>query len=972
MERVQSLIAQHSFSAAFSVALQHNLLDALDLMLPHMPRPWSSAMLFQAINANNERFVLYLLARCGINADSTNKVGKPALFLALERPNIVMILLMHGANANATDGERETALHKALAGGHVDAIQLLITAGADPTMSNAYGVSALDVATERGLTHLLPATAIRGAAGTGSMSHLLHSILAQHSVAFSLIQHIATPESVRQRHEPDGMTPLATCVSSTRALVDTVQGLIDAGSELSFVTNDESRSTLAQLAIRGNRTVPIVRTLLAAGVAWQPRSIEPHESLLFTACAAGATEIVGFLISQGDCPWLEPDATPPSTRSSSERSLNLSLFTEEMLARLITALPGKDSSVVGTLASLVSSAGLKPLEHLNDVARHRLLCEAVRHAQPETVRWLLGFKTPIELSDENDELARNQLLSSRQGSSAIRIAIEQSYFTGSNYFRGRAATYTEILCTLIEAVRHSHPACVNTTSSERGSLLYHAATKLRSDKMVELLLQSGANVNHTGRLNHDGEPCGMLATVLLENQCWDSIAERLMRAGASVHALDRRGMSPLHHVCHSRLRIDLENRAIEHLIDAKADVDQVWHTSSLVNSSFSDDTEGLTPLMMAILNQGGNSYAVQRRNIDVLLRAKANVNCTGNSLNWTPLMVAASRHCSTLIGDVMLQLIDLGADISARMNGATHRSVLSFVLQFSATYPAVLARMLAIDPSYANMPVVDAGPEGTITTPLIMAVKYLSLEHVELLLKAGADVNGTSAQGYMAIGYATEQRDKLLCLLQHGACPNAIDSTTNRPLLNAAMSNAVAVSHLLQYRADANCRDPDTRNTPLHLAIQHSLSVERVKQLLDHGAVQATNAANATPLAVARSMQARVAIMALLWAPYECQCSICDERALVVPLSTCSHAFCDECLHGWLRSFMSSGIGGYAACPGTGCNRELSIEDVKRYLHDEQLFAQYDRRIAETCCNLMEDFSWCIRCSSGGTWWQLE
>ena len=65
-------------------------------------------------------------------------------------PSLVPLLLEHGAAVNAKDGYGQTALHDAAFHGHADAVAALLHAGADASIRNKRGLTALDRARSKG------------------------------------------------------------------------------------------------------------------------------------------------------------------------------------------------------------------------------------------------------------------------------------------------------------------------------------------------------------------------------------------------------------------------------------------------------------------------------------------------------------------------------------------------------------------------------------------------------------------------------------------------------------------------------------------------------------------------------------------------------------------------------------------------------------------------------------------------------
>jgi len=104
---------------------------------------------------------------------------------------------------------------------------------------------------------------------------------------------------------------------------------------------------------------------------------------------------------------------------------------------------------------------------------------------------------------------------------------------------------------------------------------------------------------------------------------------------------------------------------------------------------------------------------------------------------------------------------------------------------------------------------------------LVVAVEHGTLAMMELLLKAGADVNFSTRDGGTALYAASCERDlrKILLLLRFGANPDAATTTGLIPL-NIAVRHGddLIVERLISARADMNRVDRDGY-TPLDLAV---------------------------------------------------------------------------------------------------------------------------------------------------------
>jgi ankyrin repeat protein len=114
-------------------------------------------------------------------------------------------------------------------------------------------------------------------------------------------------------------------------------------------------------------------------------------------------------------------------------------------------------------------------------------------------------------------------------------------------------------------------------------------------------------------------------------------------------------------------------------------------------------------------------------------------------------------------------------------------------------------------------------------------------EVISLLIKAGADVNGTDIVGMSALLMAAMNNanpEVVKRLLQAGADPNAMDKRELTPLLTAAWfnGNPKVASVFIEGGARIDERRRFTGMTPLMHAARYGRNPDVVIALLDHGA----------------------------------------------------------------------------------------------------------------------------------------
>ena len=260
-----------------------------------------------------------------------------------------------------------------------------------------------------------------------------------------------------------------------------------------------------------------------------------------------------------------------------------------------------------------------------------------------------------------------------------------------------------------------------------------AAQKGDADLLRSLLSQK-ADVNAT-------QPDGSTALHWIVRADDLDTADLLIRAGASVSAANRRGITPLDLACVNGSAV-----MIRKLLDAGANPNAA-------------DPEGQTPLMTAA--RTGNPDAVR-----VLLDKGAAVNAKDTVAGQTALMFAITENHP----DAVRVLLDHGADVNVRT-------------ALVETPPATTGNLQGIGRAQNREKPV---PQGEMT-PLLYAARDGRTGIARMLLTAGAKVNQAEANGESPLLVAVNngQIELAQVLLEQGADPNATDGFGRAPLWSA-------------------------------------------------------------------------------------------------------------------------------------------------------------------------------------------
>jgi ankyrin repeat protein len=141
------------------------------------------------------------------------------------------------------------------------------------------------------------------------------------------------------------------------------------------------------------------------------------------------------------------------------------------------------------------------------------------------------------------------------------------------------------------------------------------------------------------------------------------------------------------------------------------------------------------------------------------------------------------------------------------------------------------------------------------STPLMFAAAYGSLDAMQLLLSAGADVNAKNAFDATALLWCAGDLAKVRLLVEKGANVNARSKQGRTPLIIAAAQdgNAETVKLLIEKGADVSARTQD-ENSALHVAAEAN-DTESVRLLLAKGAdINAKNRFGDTALMYAAAL----------------------------------------------------------------------------------------------------------------------
>jgi ankyrin repeat protein len=818
--------------------------------------------------------VTLLLAEDSVAIDAANHQGATALITAARRGrvDVVRSLISHGADASKQDSAIQgTALLHATYTGHLDVVIVLLEAsrnelniagqrGAAPLLValNKEHVEVANYLLESGADVTLADaggdTALHLAAGSGLLT-CVTSLLAQDTVAIDTVNH-------------QGATALIT--AARRGRVDVAKLLIERGADTSKQDTQVQGTALLHAAYSGH--LDVVKVLLEASKAELNTMGQQTITPLLGALNKEHVEIATYLLASGaDITLADEDgdtvlhlAAQKGYVTLVERMLQIGGAEVNApglmgLTPLMQAATKGHVRVVGCLLLVPNiqlnrqtKAGPKELAKLTEQARLAgaeveepyVLEQLQRRANGHTALMLAVIGGHAEVAEQLLAASADPKLVDGVGNTVLHLAAQCG------------------MLSFVERLLALGILDINTLNAQDASALLLALHGGHIE-VVNCLLAAGADVTFADK---DGDTALHLAVMGGEL----ALVRRLLGLNLNIDATNLRGLTPL---MQAIMKEQVE--IVDGLLSAEADVthvdadgDTVLHlaagsglltcvTSLLAQDTVAIDTvnhQGATALISAARRGRVDvvrsliSHRADASKQDSVIQGTALLHAAGNGhLDVVIALLEASRNEINIAGqryatpllvalnnehvEVANYLLESGADVmlaDADGDTALHLAAGSGLL--TSVTSSLAQDTVAID---------VANHQGA--TALINAARRGRADVVKLLIEGGAD---TSKQDIQSQGTAllhaaySGHLDVVKVLLEtSNAELNTMGQQAITPLLGALNKEHVEIAtYLVASGADITLADEDG-DTALHLAAQKGY-VTLVECMLQVGGVE--------------------------------------------------------------------------------------------------------------------------------------
>ena len=833
------------------------------------------------VNATNKTNATPLMIACKkasmesinvlLNAGADPNISGTSCFRCLHdavtlghKKEILQVLINHGADVNAANTNNETVLMTACWIKNIDAINLLLEAGADPNIAGANGFRCLHDAVTKG----------------SSIEVLL-----------AIINHGADINATNMNNET------ALMIACQMENKDTINALLSAGADPNVT--DSNGDTCLCCAARNDCCTEVLQVIISHGGDVNATGKDNRPALMI-ACKKGNKDATNLLLSAGADPNL-PDGNGATCihyavcegcckdmlSTVVNHGADINATSNKNVTSLMLACEKGNMDAINVLLN----AGADP--NIADAEGDACLQYAARNdCCTEIVQAIISRCVDINATNKNNITAL-MMVCEKINKNAINVLLNAGADPNITDADGDICLHSAArnnCCTEVLQAILSHGGDVNATGKEKRTALMIACKK-GNKQAINVLFNAGADPNI---VDADREACLHYAA---QNYCCTEIFQAIITHGGDVNVTGKYSRTALTIACEKG-----NKDAINVLVNGGADPNTIVDAYGETCLHYAVKNDLCTEILQAIIthsryvnatgkyNRTALMIACEKGNkdaINVLVNAGADPNIV-NADGETCLHYAALCDSD---GGVLQALISHGADV----NATKRNNVTALMLASEKENKDAINSLLngGADPNIADADSEtcihsaarhdfcteilhaiishggDVNAKGKYSrTALMIACEKGNKDAINVLVNAGGDPNIVYADGEICLHYAVRKNcctEILQAIISHGGDVNAKVKYSRTALMIACeKGNKDAINVLVNAGADPNIVDADGE-VCLHYAVRNNCCTEILHAIISHGAdVNATGKDNRTALMIACEREQKEAINALL------------------------------------------------------------------------------------------------------------
>ena len=456
--------------------------------LPKTHRIRFTALIFACLQMNSE--IVKLLLKANANPNQENAL---ALMIAAEQGylDIIQQLLKYGADPNSIsniDGNGMTALMLASIVGFTEAVKLLLQAGADPNIEHHIPVNEVFITSSLPKTHRIRFTA------------LIFACLQMNSEIVKLL--------LKANANPNQENALALMIAAEQGYLDIIQQLLKYGADPNSISNIDGSTalhyvlqSLTESLHKDNKEntsikLTIIQQLIEKGANINIQN-EDGLTVLMMATDEGLSEIVELLLQNGADPNIHGDKGWTAlmcacSHGNSKVAKNLLRYNAN------PQLVDNDGFTASIHALHSGNKGLAyELVNDRDFSQNELKCLLIMDLlEGDLIEAISRLDDITDLTTDKKELLISCVVGSLED--VISKLHESGVHPDTPLVGGLTLLMIASSCGYIELVEYL--VIMEADVNQRDTFwkytpLFYAILGSKSNKLVELLLENGADIN---------------------------------------------------------------------------------------------------------------------------------------------------------------------------------------------------------------------------------------------------------------------------------------------------------------------------------------------------------------------------------------------------------------------------------------------------------------------------------------------